>query len=78
MSTLELSQEDKKQLVESVRTYMLDVLGHELGRFEAEFFVEHLAAQMAPVLYNRALRDAQAIVQQRVYDLVEAIDALEK
>ncbi len=78
MSTIELSNEDKATLVQAAQKYASDELDIELGRFDAEFFVEHLAGLMAPIVYNQALRDAQAILQQRVIDLVEAIDALEK
>lgn len=78
MSAIKLSNEDKAALVQAAQVYARDELDIELGRFDAEFFVEHLAGLMAPIVYNQALRDAQAIVQQRVVDLVDAIDALEK
>lgn len=78
MSTSPFSADDKQRIVEELQRYVQDELGHELGRFDAEFLLDFVVAQVEPHVYNRAVRDAQAVLAARIDDVQDAILQLER
>lgn len=78
MTGVELSPEEKAELVALLRDYVADELDVELGRFEAEFMLDHLARYLAPVFYNRGLQDARALLEKKIEDYSDALYALEQ
>ncbi|TLP48341.1 DUF2164 domain-containing protein [Cohaesibacter sp. CAU 1516] len=78
MTEVTLTPEEKAHLVELLSAYVAEELDFELGRFEAEFLLDHLARYMAPVFYNRGLLDARALLEKKMDDYTEALYALEQ
>ena len=78
MALIKFSDEEKKLIVGRIQAYFREELHQELGGFDAEFLFDFFAEQMGAYFYNRALYDAQAIMQQRLEDFGEAIFELEK
>ena len=75
---IEFSKEEKEVLVEKIRTYLDDELGHEIGQFDAEFLLDFIGEEIGKYFYNRGLYDAQAILDGRMEAITEAISELEK
>ena len=78
MALIEFSDDEKKLIVGRVQLYFQEELGQELGGFDAEFLLDFFAEEMGAYFYNRALYDAQVIMQRRLEDFGEAIFELEK
>ncbi len=78
MALIKFSDDEKKMIVGRVQLYFQEELGQELGGFDAEFLLDFFAEEMGAYFYNRALYDAQAIMQRRLEDFGEAIFELEK
>ena len=78
MALIKFSDDEKKLIVGRVQFYFQEELGQELGSFDAEFLLDFFAEEMGAYFYNRALYDAQAIMQRRLEDFGEAIFELEK
>ncbi|WP_114009544.1 DUF2164 domain-containing protein [Cohaesibacter intestini] len=78
MTEVTLTPGEKAHLVELLSAYVAEELDFELGRFEAEFLLDHLARYMAPVFYNRGLLDARALLEKKMDDYTEALYALEQ
>ncbi len=78
MALIEFSDDEKKLIVGRIQLYFQEELGQELGGFDAEFLLDFFAEEMGAYFYNRALYDAQAIMQRRLEDFGEAIFELEK
>ena len=78
MALIKFSDDEKKLIVGRVQFYFQEELGQELGSFDAEFLLDFFAEELGAYLYNRALYDAQAIMQRRLEDFGEAIFELEK
>ncbi|SVC66075.1 uncharacterized protein METZ01_LOCUS318929 [marine metagenome] len=78
MALIKFSDDEKKLIVGRVQLYFQEELGQELGGFDAEFLLDFFAEEMGAYFYNRALYDAQAIMQRRLEDFGEAIFELEK
>jgi uncharacterized protein (DUF2164 family) len=64
-----LTDERRERMIRSVKKFFLDALDQELGDLAAgrvlDFFVKELGA---PV-YNQAIQDARAFVQDKLEDL---------
>ena len=78
MAIVEFSGDEKKIIVGRIQTYFREELNQELGGFDAEFLLDFFAEEMGAYFYNRALYDAQAILQRRLEDFGEAVFELEK
>lgn len=78
MSEIQFSKEQKAELVAKLRAYFDSELNQELGQFDAEFLLDFLARELGPRYYNRGLHDAQALLQSRIDDVMEAIYEIEK
>ena len=78
MAIVEFSGAEKKIIVGRIQTYFREELNQELGGFDAEFLLDFFAEEMGAYFYNRALYDAQAILERRLEDFGEAVFELEK
>jgi len=78
VSKIELSTEAQAALVDQIRRYMASELDIDLGRFDAEFLLAFVTEKLGPHYYNRGLSDAQALFQERMDTIAEAIYCLEK
>ncbi len=78
MAIVEFSGDEKEIIVGRIQTYFREELNQELGGFDAEFLLDFFAEEMGAYFYNRALYDAQAILERRLEDFGEAVFELEK
>ena len=78
MDEITLKPDEKARLVERLQAYFTNELDQDLGRFEAEFLLDHIARHMGPVFYNQGLQDARALLEKQMDDYTDALYALEK
>nr|WP_321460297.1 DUF2164 domain-containing protein [uncultured Cohaesibacter sp.] len=78
MSEISFSKEEKQRLTEILQDYFRDEFDQELGRFEAEFFLDHLASKLGPIFYNKGLLDAQALLLRHIDNYNDDLYGLEK
>ena len=75
---LTLSHDDKMHLSQMLQGYLQEELDQELGRFEVEFLVDHLAKYMGPLFYNMGVLDGRALLEKQMEDLSDAFYGLER
>lgn len=78
MSTIKFSKAQKDGLVLKLQRYFETELDQDLGQFDAEFLLDFFAKEMGAVYYNQGLYDAQAILNDKVADISDAIYEIEK
>lgn len=78
MSMITLSNSAKAELVDKLQGYFEQELEQQLGQFDAEFLLDFISKEFGTLYYNQGLYDAQAILQDRVESLVDAIGDIEK
>jgi uncharacterized protein (DUF2164 family) len=66
---IELSQEVKKDLIPSIQKYFREHMDDDIGDLKAELLLDFCLREICPTVYNRAIHDAQAFLQDRVADL---------
>ena len=64
-----LAPDVTKQLLASIKRYAAENLDEEVGDLKAALLLEFVLEEIGPVVYNRAIADAQAYFQGRTADL---------
>ena len=67
--TIKVSDESKKRMIESIRQYVSKNMDEDIGDLQATLLLEYFLQEIAPSVYNGAIADAQAQMQERVTDL---------
>jgi len=71
---VDITTEQKVELVTKITDYVSDEFQVELGQFEAEFFVDFIIKELAPVVYNQALYDAEVILKDKIEDILLGLE----
>ncbi len=66
---IELDPEVRKQAVASIQRYLREELELDAGDLKAGSLLEYFLEELAPLVYNRAIADAQGYMQERALDL---------
>lgn len=69
MDPIELSKPERADALASIKRYAEENLAEEMGDLKAGALLDYFLKEIAPAVYNRAVRDAQQRLQQRVMDL---------
>ncbi|HUX44220.1 MAG TPA: DUF2164 domain-containing protein [Terracidiphilus sp.] len=69
MTTIELTKEARAEAIASIRRYFDENLTEPIGELPAGLLLNFLLEEIGPAIYNRAIADAQARLEQRVADL---------
>ena len=78
MALLSFAKQEKDAIIRKIQEYFSAELEQEIGQFDAGFLLDFFADEIGPHFYNKGIHDAQAILQKRIDEIVEAIDSLEK
>lgn len=71
---MDITTEQKVELVTKITDYVSDEFQVDLGQFEAEFFVDFIIKELAPVVYNQALYDAEVILKDKIEDILLGLE----
>lgn len=69
MNPIELPKANRGEAIASIRKYFEENLPEPIGELAAALLLDFLVEEIGPVIYNRAIADAQARMVQRVGDL---------
>ena len=69
MNKLELDKEVRTQAITSIQRYFEENLTEPIGNLPAGQLLDYFIEEIGPIIYNRAISDAQLRLQQRVLDL---------
>lgn len=58
-SLIKLTDRQKEHLKDEIKAFYLDVRGDEIGIIEQEQLLDLFVEHLAPIVYNKALDDAQ-------------------
>lgn len=67
--TIELDRESRSPLIESIQRYFRENLDDDIGDLKASLLLDFCLIEIGPTIYNKAILDAQAWMQERVGDL---------
>ena len=67
--TIELHDEKRKKALASIKAYFEERFEEEIGDLQAQLLLDYFLEELAPVVYNKAIADAQAFMQKQVVDI---------
>ena len=73
MGRIKFSEKRQLEITSKIQEYMNRELDMEIGRFDAEFFLEFISEEIGKYFYNEGLKDALAIVEERLEGIADAI-----
>ncbi|MBK9798098.1 MAG: DUF2164 domain-containing protein [Holophagaceae bacterium] len=66
---IKLSPDTEKRLHGPIQRFVAEEYGESLGELGASTFLRFCLKELGPAIYNQAISDAQACLQERVSDL---------
>ncbi len=69
MTTIEISKQTRADAIASLQRYFEENMPEPVGNLPAGLLLDFFLEEVGPAVYNQAIRDAQARMQQRVSDL---------
>lgn len=66
---IRLSDERRIRMLGAIRKYFTEHFDEPLSDFRAEGLLNFFVAELGPPVYNQAIRDAQAFIQDKLTDL---------
>jgi uncharacterized protein (DUF2164 family) len=67
--SIELSKPAREDAIASIQRYFERNLPEPIGELPASLLLNYFVEEIGPAIYNQAIADAQARLQQRVADL---------
>ncbi|RDH46584.1 DUF2164 domain-containing protein [Zooshikella ganghwensis] len=74
----EVYKRRKRNYKKKIQLYFQEELDYSIGQFDAEFLLDFISEEIGAYFYNRALYDAQSILEKRLESISEAIYEIEK
>ncbi len=75
---IQFSKQHKDKMISEIQRFFYEERGEEIGLIAAENAYDFFKDQLGPYFYNKALRDARELVEQKMNTLEEDLYALEK
>lgn len=66
---LTLPKKTEEQLIAVIKHFFSEHMDEEIGDLRASLFLDLCLKQVGPVIYNQAIADAQAFMQNKVTDM---------
>lgn len=66
---IEFNEQRRKLLIEKVQVYFTNEMDESIGELKAGFLVDFFLEQMGAAIYNQAIDDAHAFIQDKLIDL---------
>lgn len=77
-NSIHFDKEEKQQLIPKIKHYFKEELDQDLGNFDAEFLLDFFSEEVGGYFYNRGIRDALSVLDERVEEVKDAMYLLEK
>lgn len=66
---IKLEKDAEKKLVDSIKRYVSENLDTEIGELQSSLFLHFCLEEIGPMIYNRAISDAQTYIQEKAMDI---------
>ncbi len=74
---IQLSDVRTKEMIAEVQAYFSNEHDESIGDLKAEMLVEFFLKKLGPKIYNQAIEDANAFIQEKLVDLESILYAPE-
>ncbi|HEX5439193.1 MAG TPA: DUF2164 domain-containing protein [Gemmatimonadaceae bacterium] len=67
--SITISDDARTQAIAALRQYCADNMDEEIGELKAMLLLDFILAELGPTIYNQAIADARAFLEERIADL---------
>ena len=67
--SIKIPKDKETQLIASIRHYFAENMDSEIGDLKATLLLDYFIKEIGPSIYNQAIQDAQAIMNEKVDEL---------
>ncbi len=67
--SIELDKQESKDVLASLQKYFREELDEELSEMRAKFLLDYILKEIAPLAYNRGVKDAEMFLRGQLEDL---------
>ena len=78
MSKIEFTSDERTIIVDRIKLYFSEELNQNIGQFDAGFLLDFFTEVIGPYYYNRGLIDAQAVIEEKVESIADALYEIEQ
>jgi uncharacterized protein (DUF2164 family) len=75
---IKLPKEDKSEIIKQVQIYFTKERDDTIGELAAEQLTDFMIRELGPYIYNKAVADTRALLQEKLNQLEDELYALEK
>jgi len=76
--SIKLPREDKNEIINDVKAYFEEERSETIGDLAAEQLIDFMITQLGPYMYNKALMDARALINEKMNQIEDDLYILEK
>ncbi len=69
MMRIRITDERRERMLRALRTFLAERFDHELSEFQAGELLDFLVKELGAPVYNQAIRDAHAFLEEKLTDL---------
>lgn len=66
---IKLSKDTEERLLTSLQRYCANNFDEDIGNLKAQLLLDFCLREIGPSIYNQAVQDAQAVMQEKVAEL---------
>lgn len=66
---IKLDKDAEKKLASSIKRYVSENLDTEIGELQSCLFLQFCLEEIGPLIYNKAISDAQGYMQEKALDM---------
>lgn len=70
--------DQKAMMIRSIKEYVSREQGEEIGDLAAENHLDFILKEIGPYIYNKGIKDAQTLVEDKMMALEEDLASLER
>ncbi len=78
MSDIQLSQDQRNQIVDKLKRYFATELDQDIGQFDAEFLLDFFTKEVGIFFYNKGIQDANDLVYEKIDEIQQALYDIEQ
>ncbi|CAG7616362.1 DUF2164 domain-containing protein [Paenibacillus allorhizosphaerae] len=76
--SIKLPKEEKEQIINSVKNYFEEERSETIGDLGAEQIIDFMMKELGPYIYNKAISDARALVNEKMNQMDDELYMFEK
>ena len=70
---MKLEKEQVKEIIPSIKRYVAEEFGEEIGNLKAELLLDYFMREIAPYAYHRGVQDAEDYFRARLENITREL-----